>query len=44
MDKILVARIWEETDGGSGRSMDQIEVERGVDVPLMFGYLQSDNL
>jgi hypothetical protein len=30
MDKILVAWIWDEANGGSGRSVGQIEVERGI--------------
>jgi hypothetical protein len=36
MDKILVAWIWNEANGGSGRSVGQIEIERGVVVSLVY--------
>lgn len=36
MDKILVAWIWNEANGGSGRTVGQIEIERGIDVSLNY--------
>lgn len=36
MDKILVAWIWNETNGGSGRAVGQMEIERGVVVSLVY--------
>lgn len=36
MDKILVAWIWNEANGGSGRLVGQIEIERGIVVPLVY--------
>ncbi|PTB50858.1 hypothetical protein M431DRAFT_511760, partial [Trichoderma harzianum CBS 226.95] len=36
MDEILVAWIWDETNGGSGRSVGQMEIECGIVVSLVY--------
>lgn len=36
MDKIFVAWIWDEANGGPSRSVGQTEIERGVVVSLVY--------
>lgn len=36
MDEILVAWMWDETNGGSGRSVGQMEIECGIVVSLVY--------
>lgn len=36
MNEILVAWIWDETNGGSGQSVGRMEIECGIVVSLVY--------